>query len=274
MTITITLLDKLYPFLKLPWKKLNFNRLSINEKRKLGKSLIKSKNIQVNRKIITYPFQNIDEKTFVRKVNLQTQYDTSYLNIYKYLQLIWRKPVQNLKPLTFPPRKSTTYQYKLSLKSKNNSYGIDLILFQAGFARSIQESRHYIKQGYIKINGRDINNIKYIPRNGDIIKNYHPTSLFTYFNQKYLGLMPFNNLESKPFRRFQKKKKDKDIAIKYYMVKKSKFFSKAKLFLKKNKIKKNKVRMTIGKKNYYRLHFNSQPEHLLNINFNEVLYLK
>ena len=67
MTITITLLDKLYPFLKLPWKKLNFNRLSINEKRKLDKSLIKSKNIQVNRKIITYPFQNIDEKTFVRK---------------------------------------------------------------------------------------------------------------------------------------------------------------------------------------------------------------
>ena len=203
----VKLIDKVIPSLYLPARRPNFNHWSNKQKIKLAKSLIENKNIEVNRKKIKYPFEQIDQKTFVRKINLNTEYDSSYLNIFKYLHMIRLKPMKDIYPIAFPARRTSTYQYRFSLKPKLSYYGLDLIVFQAGFARSIQESRHFIKKKFISVNDKIVNNIKYIPKQGDIITNHHPSSLFTYFNQKYLSLIP----KRKYIKSYAKKKKKKKI---------------------------------------------------------------
>ena len=232
----VTLLDSVIKYLKLPNYRPNFNKWTVKEKQKLATSLIESKNIQVFHKTLNYPYQQINKKAFVRKFNLHTSHDTSYLNIFKYLHLLRRRPLKDVTPITLPPRKTSTYQYKLSLKPRDKSLGIDLILFQSGLSKSIQEARHFIRLGFIILNGNVLKTTKYIPQDGDLIQNIHPTCLFSYFNQKYLSLLP---------KRSRKRRGRK---------------------LKSHTVRSKKVLK------FYRFKFASQPSNVVSLNFNEVLY--
>ena len=208
----VRLIDQVfYKSLRLPRQRPNLNDLPHNDQLKLSKLLIHNNNIQVNFKTLNYPYLKINDKAFVRKINLRTEYDTSYYNIFKYLQFFKRiqypsrfdsnQPIFQRytdpndivkKKLVKRPRKTTTYQHKLFLKKNpiKHSNNLDLIVFQAGFAKSLKEARHLIKQGYILVNNRKITSINYIPKNGETITNNHPTALFNYFNQKYLASIP------------------------------------------------------------------------------------
>lgn len=193
----LTLLEKVIQNTHLPWYRKNLNLLPIQEKRKIAKLLIHNQNIQLNRKIENYPYLKIKEQSFVKRVNLNPEYATSYFNMFKYLAPVWKRrqlPDPELGVIINAPRKSTTYQYKMRL-NKNPlklSKTLDLLIFQAGFARSLKEGQHFIKQGYIYVNDQKITKINYVNQSGDVIVNYHPASLLTYFNQKYLALIPFN----------------------------------------------------------------------------------
>jgi len=210
------------------------------QKNKLAKSLIENGHIQVRFKKNTNPATKIHPNNWTTRINPYLKYDYSLLNVYLFHFPQWKKPLHQYDNITIrPPRRTSTYKHKLFLKKNYNedSHTLDFLVFKAGWANSIKNARHLIRQAQITVNNISIFNHKFEPKKASIIKNLNPNSIFHYYKQKYHATFRYR---------------------KFYRPKKFKSHRHRLIF---------KLRMQ-----FTRYPFAIQPNYMTKINFNKVYY--
>ena len=185
------------------WK--NYPRpIQHQQKIKLTKSLIENGHIQVRFKKNTNPGTKIDPKNWTTRINSHVKYQYSLLNTYIFHFPQWRKPVhQDDFKIIRPPRRTSTYKHKIFLNKNynKNCATLDYIIFKAGWANSIKNARHLIRQAQITVNNIKIFNYKFIPNKASIVTNLKPDSIFHYYKQKYYATFRLKNHRSKTQRK-------------------------------------------------------------------------
>lgn len=192
------------------WKSFPRGRsLQLVNKIKLAKSLIEKGHIQVKFKTFTNPGLKIEPNAWTRRTNLHMSYDYSRLNAYLFHFEVWRKPLNFVRPPKkgqppkiyplgtdewwfdlvnyMPPRRTSNYKHKRFINKtyNENLKSLDYLTFKAGWANSIKNARHLIRQAQINVDGIKVYNYKFIPKKGSLITNLAPDSIFSYYKQKY-----------------------------------------------------------------------------------------
>lgn len=245
------------------WKYFNHN-INSNLKLKITKQLIKNNGVTVRNKTISNPNLLLTQNTKVFRNKFNGNLSYNWHNIYILHSNRYIHPWKDTKYQTiYSPRKSTTYQNKMILKRNTIKINttLDYIIFSAGWCQSIQQAKHLIKLGYIKVDNKIIKSYNYKPKKGQILFNLNPNSIFRYYYQRYYATMILN-------RNIQKYNSNK--------IKTWNQISNIKYKPKNNKLNHTyrKGRLTYFKNlKYIRYPFANPLHNIVKLNFNKILVL-